>query len=64
MHNTGFEQLGALYTHNRDDIYPTWCKVWKYTPLLDYTRVDCVRPRIYLGVDHELYPRGRLRRLP
>ena len=30
----------------------------------DFTRVDCGRPRIYPGVDPELYPRGRLRLLP
>ena len=34
------------------------------TSLSEYTRVDCGRPRIYPGVDPELYPRGRLRRLP
>ena len=33
------------------------CKVWKYTPLQDYTQVDCGRPRIYPGVDPGLYPR-------
>ena len=44
--------------------YVYQCKVWKYTPLPDYTRVDCGRPRIYPGVDPELYPRGSLRQLP
>ena len=33
-------------------------------PPPDYTRVDCERPRIYAGVDPELYPRGRLCWLP
>ena len=33
-------------------------------PPPDYTRVDCERPRIYAGVDPELYPRGRLWWLP
>ena len=33
-------------------------------PFPDFTRVDCGRPRIYPGVDPELYPRGRLRWLP
>ena len=33
-------------------------------PLLDYTRVDCDRPRMYPGGDPELYLRGRLRWLP
>ena len=33
------------------------CKVWKYTSLPDYTRVDCGRPRIYPGVDPALYSR-------
>ena len=28
-------------------------------PLPDYTRVDCGHPRIYPGVDPELYPRGK-----
>ena len=36
----------------------------KSTPLKDYTRVDCGWPRIHLGVDPELNPRGILRRLP
>ena len=40
------------------------CKVWKYILLPDYTRVDCGCPRIYPVVDTELYPRGRLWRLP
>ena len=34
------------------------------TPFPDFTRVDYGRPRIYPGVDPELYPRGRLRWLP
>ena len=33
-------------------------------PFPDFTRVDCGRPKIYPGVDPELYPRGRLRWLP
>ena len=33
-------------------------------PSPDYTRVDCERPRIYAGIDPELYPRGRLWWLP
>ena len=33
-------------------------------PFPDFTRVDCGRPRIYPGVDPDLYPRGRLRWLP
>ena len=37
------------------------CKVWKYTALPDYTRVDCGRPRIYPRVDPEQYPRRKLR---
>ena len=42
----------------------TSVKSEKIPPPPDYTRVDCERPRIYAGVDPELYPRGRLWRLP
>ena len=64
-------QLGNTMVNPDRPIWPlpSWlsqcqCNVWHYTPLPDYTRVDCGRPRMYPGVDPELFPRGRLRWLP
>ena len=43
-------------TLTKSNINQCRCKVWKYIPLPDYTRVDCGRHRIYLRVEPELYP--------